>query len=114
MSPRLPPKISSRHDWTKEVVQKLIDNRKKKLLDNRDKKLLDSQEEKLLDKQNSSNQPNQSQNQSVIDHVLQIDQGNLISRLAWLEFRQICLEKSELSKLTIDQGNLINMKSHYE
>ena len=41
-------------------------------------------------------------------------QGNLISRLAWLELRQICLEKSELSKLTIDQGNLINMKSHYE
>ena len=46
--------------------------------------------------------------------VLQIDQGNLISRLAWLKLRQICLKKSGLSKLTIDQGNLINMKSHYE
>ena len=44
----------------------------------------------------------------------QIDQGNLISRLARLELRQICLKKSELSKLTIDQGNLVNMKSHYE
>ena len=105
----------------------------------------DSHEEKFLDKQNSSNQPNQSQNQSVIDQgnlitntkcllikekhpglkrsrrnlftknsVLQIDQGNLISRQAWLELRQICLEKSELSKPTIDQGNLINMKSHFE
>ena len=48
----------------KNWVQKLIDNRKKKLLD--------SHEEKFLDKQNSSNQPNQSQNQSI-------DQGNLIT-----------------------------------
>ena len=107
-------------------------------------KLLNSHEEKF-NTQNSSNQPNQFQNQSVIDQgnlitntkcllikakhpgqersrrhlftknsVLQIDQGNLISRLAWLQLRQICLKKSELSKLTIDQGNLINMKSHYE
>ena len=129
----------------KNWVQKLIDNRKKKLLDSHEKKLLDSHEEKFLDKQNSSNQPNQSQNQSVIDQgnlitnthcllikakhpglkrsrrnlltknsVLQIDQGNLISRLARLELRQICLEKSELSKLTIDQGNLINITSHFK
>ena len=126
-------------------VQKLIDNRKKKLLDSHEKKLLNSHEEKFLDKQNSSNQPNQSQNQSVIDQgnlitntkcllikakhpglersrrnlftknsVLQIDQGNLISRLAWLELRQICLEKSELSKLMIDQGNLINTTLQYK
>ena len=57
----------------KNWVQKLIDNRKKKLLDSHEKKLLDSHEEKFLDKQNSSNQPNQSHNQSVID------QGNLIT-----------------------------------
>ena len=57
-------------------VQKLIDNSKKKLLDNNERKLLDSHEEKSLDKRNSSNQPNQTKNQSVID------QGNLISRLA--------------------------------
>ena len=44
----------------KNWVQKSIDNRKKKLLD--------IHEEKFLDKQNS-NQPNQSQNQSVIDQV---------------------------------------------
>ena len=72
MSPRPPPKISLRHDWTKELVQKLIDNRKKQLLDNHEKKLLDSHKEKFLDKQNSSNQPNQTQNQST-------DQGNLIT-----------------------------------
>ena len=42
MSPRLPPKISLRHDWTKELGSKV-----------------DRQPEgKLLDKQNSSNQPN--------------------------------------------------------
>ena len=44
------------------------------LLKNWARKLFDNQKEKLLDKQNSSNQPNQSQNQSVIY------QGNLTSR----------------------------------
>ena len=39
---------------------------------------IDSHKKKLLDKENSSNQPNQSQNQSVID------QGNLITREACL------------------------------
>ena len=49
MSPRPPPKISLKHDWTKENwVRKLIDNQKGKLFDN--------QEEKLLNKQNFSNQ----------------------------------------------------------
>ena len=47
-------------------------------IDNYKKKLLDSHKKKLLDKRNSSNQPNQSQNQSVID------QGNLITRKACL------------------------------
>ena len=65
MSPRPPPKISLRHDWTKELGSKVDRQPQKKLLDNH--------EEKFLDKQNSSNQPNQSQNQSVID------QGNLIT-----------------------------------
>ena len=55
------------HDVTigqRNWVRKLFDNQKVKLLDN--------QKEKLLDKQNSSNQPNQSQIQFVID------QGNLM------------------------------------
>ena len=47
MSPRPPPKISLRHDWTKELGSKVDRHLKGKLLDN--------QEEKLLDKQNSSN-----------------------------------------------------------
>ena len=59
MSPRPTPKISLRHDWTKNWVRKLIDNQKVKLLDN--------QKEKLLDKQNSSNQPNQLQIEFVKD-----------------------------------------------
>ena len=45
MSPRPPPKISLRHDWTKELGSKVDRQQKGKLLDN--------QEEKLLDKQNS-------------------------------------------------------------
>ena len=38
--------------------------------------------------------------------------GQPVSRLAWLKLRIICLKKSELSKLTIDQGNLINITSN--
>ena len=59
MSPRPPPKISLRHDWTKELGSKVDHNQKGKLLD--------SQKEKLPDKQNSSNQPNQFQIKFVID-----------------------------------------------
>ena len=63
MSPRPPPKISLRHDhdW--------------KLINSQKVKLFDSLEEKF-NTQRSPNQPNQSQNQSVMD------QGNLRSRLA--------------------------------
>ena len=50
MSPRLPPKISLRHDWTKELGSEVDRQPEGKLLDN--------QKEKLLDKQHSSNQPN--------------------------------------------------------
>ena len=59
MSPRPPPKISLRHDWTKELGSK-VDRQ--------------PEGEVRLDKQNSSNQPNQFQIQFVID------QGNLVSR----------------------------------
>ena len=48
------------------------------LTNNQKEKLFDSHKKKLPDEQNSSNQPNQSQSQSVID------QGNLITRKACL------------------------------
>ena len=67
MSPRPPPKISQRHDWTKELGSEVDRQPEGKLLDNH--------EEKLLDKQNSSNEPNQFQIQLVID------QGDLVSRM---------------------------------
>ena len=67
MSPRPPPKISLRHDWTKEKGEVL----------------LGSEVGKFLDKQNSSNQPNQSQNQSVID------QGNLITNTKCLLIKKL-------------------------
>ena len=72
MSPRPPPKISLRHDWTKELRSKVERQPEGEI------ELIDNQEEKLLDKQNSSNQfvidPNQFQIQFVID------QGDLVSR----------------------------------
>ena len=91
-------------------VRKLFDNHKGKLFDNQKEKLLNSHEEKFLDKQNSSNQPNQSQNQSVID------QGNLITRntCLLLKVKHPGLERSmkngftKNSVLQIDQGNLIS------
>ena len=43
MSPRPPPKISLRHDWTRNWVRKFLDNEKEKLLDNQKEKLLDKQ-----------------------------------------------------------------------
>ena len=48
--------------------------------------------------------------------VLQIDQGNLISRVTWSVFKHVRLKTrmSELSKLTLDQGNLINSTSQYK
>ena len=69
MSPRPPPKISLRHDWARGKFHWVL-----QLINNQKEKLFDSHKKKLLDEQNSSNQPNQSQRQSVID------QGNLITR----------------------------------
>ena len=128
--PRPPPMISLRHDWTKELVSK-VDRQPqeevsrqakffqptqpipKPICDRSGKNLITRKVCLLL--QVKLPVPMRSRrNLLTKNSVLQIDQGNLISLPAWLEVRQICLEKSELSKLTIDQGNLINMKSHYE
>ena len=70
MSPRPPPKISLRHDhdWTRGN-----DELGKQLINSQLVRLFDSLEEKFNTKR-SPNQPNQSQNQSVID------QGNLRTR----------------------------------
>ena len=124
MSPRPPPKISLRHDWTRgndelgsTVEQQPVGK-------------FNSLVEKF-NMFNSPNQPNQNPNQSVIDRrnlriqnmfvvkgetsrsheidekvctknfVLQIDQGNLI----------ICLKTTVLSKLTMEQGNLLSETS---
>ena len=114
----------------KNWVQKLFNNQKGKLFNSQKEKLLDSHEEKFLDKQNSSNQPNQSQNQSVID------QGNLITNTKCLLIKakhpglkrsrrnlltknsvlqidrgnlKICLKTPLFSKLTMEQGNLMSV-----
>ena len=70
LSPRPPPKISLRHDhdWTRGKVQLGL-----QLINSQMVKLFDSLDEKFNTKR-SSNQPNQSQNQSVSD------QGNLRTR----------------------------------
>ena len=66
MSLRPPPKISLRHDWTKELGSK-VDRQP-------EGEVTRQPGGEVLDKQNSSNQPNQFQIQFVID------QGNLVSR----------------------------------
>ena len=62
MSPRPPPKISLRHDWTRGKFHWVL-----QLINNQKVKLFDSHENKLPDEHNSPNQPNQSQNQFVIE-----------------------------------------------
>ena len=73
MSPRPPPKMSLCHDWARGEVPlgSTVDQHQKE-------KLFDCHKKKLPDEQNSSNQPNQSQSQSVID------QGNLITHMMCL------------------------------
>ena len=69
MSPRPPPKVSLRHDhdWTRGKFHWVL-----QLINRQTVKLFDSLEEKFNTKR-SPNQPNQNQNQSVMD------QGNLMS-----------------------------------
>ena len=96
MSPRSPPKISLRHDWTRELGSKVVQQPEGKLLDN--------QKGKLLDKQNYSNQPNQHQIQFVID------QGDLMT--CKMKEKRPVLKRSMLVLLTknsvlqIEQGDL--------
>ena len=60
MSPPPPPKISLRHEWTKELGSTVVQQP-------------ENEKEKLFDKTSFSNQPNQLQTQFVID------QGDLIT-----------------------------------
>ena len=62
MSPRPPPKVSLRHDWTKELGSKVARQPEKEV----------ARQAKFF--QPTSNQPNQFQIQFVID------QGDLVSR----------------------------------
>ena len=112
MSPRPPPKISFRHDWTKELGSKDVRQPQEEVA-RQPREEVDSHEEKFLDKQNSSNQPNQpnqSRNLSVID------QGNLITNTKCLliKAKHPGLKRSRRNLLTrnsvlqIDQGNLIS------
>ena len=83
------------------------------LINNQKEKLFDSHKKKLPDEQNSSNQPNQSRSQIVID------QGNLITRKTCLllKVKRPVLKRSmwnlftKNSVLQIDQGNLISRKT---
>ena len=75
-------------------------------------KLLDSHEKKLLQQPRGEVRDFEESNPSFSTL------SNSTTRRRWsgsfLENEELSSEKSELSKLTIDQGNLINMKSHYE
>ena len=78
------------------------------LINNQKEKLFDSHEEKFFNTKRSPNQPNQSQNQSVID------QGNLITRMTYLllKVKRPVLMRSMKKVFTrnsvfqMDQGNL--------
>ena len=132
MSPRPPPQISLRHDhdWTRRKIQlgSTVDQQP-------EGKVVRQSRGEVQHETFRPNQPNQSQNQSVIGHgnlrtrkvwlllkvkrpvpmrsmkkfftknsVLQMDQDNLRSRLAWLKL-VICLKIPVLCKFTMDQDN---------
>ena len=128
MSPRPPPKISLRHDWTRGEVPL------GSTVDQQPEGKVVRQSRGEVSRQATFSQLTQPIPKPICDRsgnlitrttclllkvkrpvpirsmkkvftensVLQIDQGNLI----------ICLKTSELSKLTIDQGNLINTQSN--
>ena len=79
-------------------------------INNQKDKLFDSHKKKLADEQNSSNQPNQSQSQSVID------QGNLITRktclsLRWHKRTKRCFWSTSWNCVT-QHGQWVNSWSH--
>ena len=119
MPPRPPPKISLRHDhdWTrgKAPLGSTVDQQPEGTVTRR------SSTRNVIDQGNLITRkmclllkvkrpvPMRSMKKVFTENsVLQIDQGNLISRLAWLKLT-ICLKTSELSKLTMDQGNLMSV-----
>ena len=105
MSPRPPPKISLRHDWTKELGSKV---------DRQPQEGVARQPRQEVARQAKFFQP--TQNQSVTE------QGNLITntKCVLIKVKHPGLKRSRRNLLTknsvlqIDQGNLINMKSHYK
>ena len=72
MSPRPPPKISLRHDWARGDIplSSTVDQQP-------EGEVARQSRGEVARQANSSNQPNQSQSQSVID------QGNLMTRKTW-------------------------------
>ena len=150
MSPRPPPKISLRHDWTKELGSK-VDRQPQEEVARQPREEVAQQPRGEVSRQAKIFQPTKPIPKPICDRSGQPDNKHLITNTkkfvdkgetSWsreikekssheelcssnragqpditpsvIRARQICLEKSELSKLTIDQGNLINMKSHYE
>ena len=113
MSPRPPPKISLRHDhdWTRgndklgstvdqQSEGKVIRQSRREVQHATFSQLTQPNPKPICDR---SGKPDNTKNRSMKkvfteNSVLQIDQGNLI----------ICLETPMLSKLTMDQGNLMS------
>ena len=136
MSPRPPPKIPLRHDWARGEVplgstvdqqpEGEIVRQSPEEVARRAKFFQPTQPipKRICDR---SGQPDNTQDVFVVkgeasrsqeidvkfftkNSVLQMDQGNLISRKTWSVFTRM----SEMNKLMIDQGNLINTTSQYK
>ena len=133
MSPRPPPKISLRHDWARGEVPlgstvdqqpegKVVRQSREEVQHATFSQLTQPIPKPICDR---SGQPDNTQDVFVVqgetfrsheidlkvfakNSVLPIDQGNLRSSLAWLKLA-ICLKTPVLSKLTMDQGNLMSV-----
>ena len=150
MSPRPPPKISLRHDWTKELSSK-VDRQPEGEVARQPEGEVARQPEGEVARQakffqptqpipnpirDRSGQPGITQDVIVVqdkekrpvlkrsvwilltkNSVLQIDQGNLMTHTTCSVFKHVLLKTtrvSMLSRLMINQGNLINTPLQYK
>ena len=125
-------------NWVQKLIdnrkKKLLDSHEKKLLNSHEEKLLDKQNSSkpaqpipkpIYDRSGQLDSKHQVfVDKSETSRSHEIDEKTFARRTlffrsikatwyhawSWLKLGQICLKKSGLSKLTIDQGNLINMK----
>ena len=135
ISPQLPPKISLRHDWTQDLSSKVDRHPQEVVRQSRgeiqhstfsqltqpvpnpicDRSGQPDNKHEVFVDEGETSWSQEIKEKSSHEELCSADQSGQPDITPSVSRAQTNLsEKSELSKLTIDQGNLINMKSHYK